>query len=69
MTEWLKSPCGKGIARFASDGLGQGEITRARMSGWPDPLVERHDVMALSEAELQWNRLRGTGWTVARPQW
>ena len=69
MTEWLKSPSGNGIARFSCSGLGRAEVTKARKAGWPDPLVERHDVMSQSQAQLQWHWLRREGWTVTNPQW
>ena len=69
MTEWLKSPSGNGIARFSGSGLGRIEVTKARTAGWSDPLVERHDVMNQSQAQLQWYGLRREGWTVTSPQW
>ena len=69
MTEWLKSPSGNGIARFSGSGLGRIEVTKARTAGWSDPLVERHDVMNQSQAQLQWHGLRREGWTVTSPQW
>ena len=69
MTEWIKSPSGNGIARFSGSGLGRIEVTKARTAGWSDPLVERHDVMNQSQAQLHWHGLRREGWTVTSPQW
>ena len=69
MTEWLKSPSGNRVSRFSGSGLGRAEVTKALKAGWSDPLVERHDVMSHSQAQLQWHGPRSEGWTVTNPQW